>query len=233
MSSSAVRSPAIFHRLAAFRERFGVMGAIYKFIDVILHKLGASVYAVVWLDVSSLADQAPPDEAFTFRFLTAEEVAAYAQDAIYYLEPALADRVRAGRELCFAALSGDRLAAFGCYVLDANHPEQAAGVAMSYPPGVAYMSYGLTHPDFRGARLHGVGMALALRELAKRDITKLVSLVSWTNWASLKSCYRLGYINLGNMFVVGGRKRAVGIYPRAAKQLGVRFGRCAASPGRN
>ena len=31
-----------------------------------------------------------------------------------------------------------------------------------------------------------------------------------------------------NMITVGGRKRAVGVYPKAAKQLGVRFGRKAA-----
>ena len=71
-------------------------------------------------------------------------------------------------------------------------------------------------------------MGLALKALATRGITKLVSLVGWTNWASLKSCQRLGYVSLGNMIAIGGRKRAVGLYPKAAKQLGVRFGRRAA-----
>jgi GNAT superfamily N-acetyltransferase len=216
----------LFRRLIAFRERYGTAGAFYKSVDVVLHKLfRTSVHAVVWLDLKSLAKMAPPDRRFTFRFLTADEVTAYAKDPAYFLDPALADRVRDGRELCFAALAGDRLAAFGCYVLESNEPEQASGVAMSYPPDVAYMSYGFTHPDFRGARLHGLIMQLVLEELAKRGIQKLVSLVAWTNWASLKSCYRLGYLNLGNMIAVGGRKRAIGIYPKAAKRLGVRFGR--------
>jgi hypothetical protein len=173
---------------------------------------------------------APPDPQFTFRFLTADEAAEYAKDPVYYLDSGLADRIRAGRELCFAALAGHRLAAFGCYILNSTPPEQASGVAISYPPDVAYMSYGLTHPDFRGARLHGLIMGLALKELAKQGITKLVSLVAWTNWASLKSCYRLGYINLGSMITIGGQKRAIGIYPKAAKRLGVRFGRKAARP---
>ena len=104
-------------------------------------------------------------------------------------------------------------------------PDQAAGAAISIPNDAAYMSYGFTHPDFRGFRLHGLIMGLALQALAKRGITKLVSLVAWTNWASLKSCERLGYINLGNMITFGSQKRAVGIYPKAAKQLGVRLGR--------
>ena len=69
------------------------------------------------------------------------------------------------------------------------------------------------------------GRARSLQELAKRGITKLVSIVAWTNLASLKSCWRLGYINLGNMLTIGGKKRAIGFYPAAAKKLGVRFGR--------
>ena len=227
--SVAARSSNQFHRLSAFRERYGIKGTICKFLDVLLHNLGVSVHAVVWLDIESLAEMAPPDPSFTFRFLTAEEVTSYAKDPDYYLDPLLADRIRDGRELCFAALAGNRLAAFGCYVLESNEPEQASGVAMSYPPDVAYMSYGFTHPEFRGARLHGLIMGLALRELANWGITKLVSLVAWTNWASLKSCYRLGYLNVGNMITVGGRTRAVGLYPNAAKRLGVRFGRKAAT----
>jgi hypothetical protein len=219
----------VFHRLWAFRERFGIAAVLHKSVDIVLRKvLRTSIHSVVWLDVDSLTGMAPPDPKFTFRFLTPEEVATYARDPIYYLDPALAERVREGRDLCFAALAGDRLAAFGCYMLQANGPEHAGGVAMSYPPDVAYLFFGFTHPDFRGARLHGLIMGLALQELAKRGITKLVSLVGWTNRASLKSCYRLGYLNLGNMIAIGGRKHTVGVYPKAAKQLGVRFGRKAA-----
>jgi len=215
----------VFQRLITFRERYGTKGAIFKTLDVVLHKaFRASVHTVVWLDIKSLAEMAPPDPQFTFRFLTPDEVATYAKDPNYYINAALADGVRARRELCFAALAGDRLAAFGCYTLESVKPEQAAGAAMSFPADVAYMSYGFTHPDFRGARLHGLIMGLALQELAKRGVTKLVSIVAWTNWASLKSCDRLGYLNVGNMITVGGPKRAVGVYPKAAKQLGVRFG---------
>ena len=61
-------------------------------------------------------------------------------------------------------------------------------------------------------------------------ITKLVSIVSWTNLASLKSCWRLGYINVGNMVTIGSKNRAIGFYPAAAKERGVRFGRNAVRP---
>jgi hypothetical protein len=217
----------IIERLNSFRERFGIKSAIYKCVDVVLHKVfRAYIHTVVWLDLEPVSKMACNDSRFSFRFLTADEIENFAKDTSYFIDPSLADGVRAGREVCFAALEGDRLAAFGCYTLGFVPPEQAAGAAMSFPADVAYMSYGFTHPDFRGARLHGYIMGLALQELAKRGITKLVSIVAWTNLASLKSCWRLGYINVGNMLTVGGKKGAIlGLYPAAAKKLGVRFGR--------
>jgi hypothetical protein len=229
MGVSISRSGSLMARVTAFRERFGIGSALFKSFDVVLHKVfRTSVHVVVWLTVDSLSALAAPDPKFTFRFLTAEEVAHYAKDPTFFLDSTLADRVRDGRDFCFAALCGDRLAAFGCYMLEANGPEHAAGAAMSYPSDVAYMSFGYTHPDFRGARLHGHIMALPLKELVKRGVTKFVSLVGWTNIGSLKSCYRLGWINVGRMVTIGGRKHAVGFYPKGAKQLGVRFGRQAA-----
>jgi len=213
-------------RFDAFRKRFGVKGTLFKSLDAVLRKLlHMQVYRVVWLEHKCVESMTPPDASFNYRFISGDELAAFAEEPSYFIGPKLVVDVRSGRTLCFAALAGDRLAAFGCYTLKHVAPDQAAGAAISIPNDAAYMSYGFTHPDFRGFRLHGLIMGLALQALAKRGITKLVSLVAWTNWASLKSCERLGYINLGNMITFGSQKRAVGIYPKAAKQLGVRLGR--------
>jgi hypothetical protein len=225
-TSATVSRASIYHRLNAFRERHGAKSAICKALDVVLQKVfRTSVHTVVWLEHNSVESVAATDPRFVFRFITADEIQEFAKDPSYYLSPTLADAVRRGDELCFAALAGDRLAAFGCYTLGYVKPEQAAGAAISFPSDVAYMSFGLTHPDFRGCRLHGLHMGLALQELAKRGITKLVSIVSWTNLASLKSCQRLGYTGIGNMVTIGGRKHAIGFYPRAAHRLSVCFGR--------
>jgi hypothetical protein len=225
--STTVSHARLIDRWNAFRERYGIKSAFFKSVDVVLHKAFKTyVHTVVWLDLEPVAKMACTDPRFTFRLLTAEEIESFAKDESYFIDPSLADGVREGREVCFAALEGDRLAAFGCYTLGYVPPEQAAGAAMSFPADVAYMSYGFTHPDYRGARLHGYIMAIALQVLAKRDITKLVSIVAWTNLPSLKSCWRLGYINLGNMITIGSKKGALfGFYPAAAKRLGVRFGR--------
>jgi hypothetical protein len=225
MSASTVTTNNTFlERLAAFRDRFGAGGALLKSFDTVIHKLfGVSIFTVVWLDVKSLTAIPSPGPEFEFRFLTPDEVARYAQDPAYYIEPIMAERVRTGREVCFAALSGDRLAAFGFYALHYIEPQHASGVAMSFPPEAAFMTFGLTHPDFRGARLHGHIMGGALQALGERGITKFASLVARSNLASLKSCYRLGWTSLGNMKIVGGKRRSIGLYPAAAKQRGIRF----------
>jgi hypothetical protein len=222
---SAGTTNTFLQRLAAFRERFGTNGALLKSLDVALHKvLGVSIFTVVWLEVKSLAAMPAADPQFEFRFLTADEVAKFSQDPAYYIEPVMAERVRSGREVCYAALCGERLAAFGFYALHYVEPQHASGVAMSFPPDVAFMTFGLTHPDFRGARLHGLIMGGALHSLGTRGITKFASLVARSNLASLKSCYRLGWISLGNMKIVGGKRRSIGVYPQTAKQRGIRFG---------
>jgi hypothetical protein len=227
MATPTTAAPVSFlDRVRAFRERFGIIGALRKSRDVILHKiLHVSVFTVVWLEVRSIADMAAPEPQFEFRFLTADEVAAFSKDPAYYIEPIMAERVRDGREVCYAALAGGRLAAFGFYALNYVEPQHASGVAMSFPSDVAFMTFGFTHPDFRGSRLHGHIMAGALRALSERGIDSLASLVARSNLASLKSCYRLGWISLDNMTIIGGKRRSIGVYPSAAKARRIRFGR--------
>jgi hypothetical protein len=229
---STSTSSTILQRLADFRDRFGTNNALLRSFDIALHKVfRVSIYTVVWLEVKSLVAMASPDPMFEFRFLTADEVEKYSRDPDYYIEPVLAERVRDGRHVCYAALAGDRLAAFGFYALHYVEPQHASGVAMSFPPDVAFMTFGLTHPDFRGARLHGLIMGGALKALGDRGITRFASLVARSNLASLKSCYRLGWTSLGNMKIIGGKNRSIGLYPNAAKQLGIRFGRNARQHG--
>ena len=73
-------------------------------------------------------------------------------------------------------------------------------------------------------RLHGIGMGRALLAMAYRGIDALLSDVDWANHASLKSCRRLGYDFLGNLYAVG-RPFRFSIAPRAARSLGVTFHR--------
>jgi hypothetical protein len=186
--------------------------------------LRLTVINVVWLDATRVRSTAHDDARFTFRFLAVDEVREFAADPANQLQPPFVERSAVGRDLCFAAVIGGTLAAYGWYALEAIEAEHAFGVAMSFPGYVAYMYNGFTHADFRGARLHGAIMTQALQQLAERGITKLVSLVDWTNAASMQSCYRSGYELLGQIVLMRLPMRDLVIAPRRAKALGIRFG---------
>jgi L-amino acid N-acyltransferase YncA len=185
--------------------------------------LGLQLVEVVWLEMARLRIPLEVEPPFAFRFLSAAEVAHHAQDPGNDLSDRMVQRARDHRDFCFAALAGERLAAFGWYALESIEAEHNFGVAMSYPRNVAYMYKGFTHPDFRGARLHGLGMGLALRNLERFGVNALVSTVGWTNEASMRSCDRLGYERLGRMVTIGDSHHLL-YAPRAAIARGVRMG---------
>ena len=85
----------VFDRLNSFRERFGIKGTLYKSLDVVLHKVFRTyIHTVVWLDLKPVAKMACSDPQFTFRFLTADEIA----------------NVREGPELLHRPVAGRRRA---------------------------------------------------------------------------------------------------------------------------
>jgi hypothetical protein len=183
-----------------------------------------TVSEVVALERTEVKLPGPPPAGYDFRFLTAEEIARYSADVTCELADEHVARARAGSDLCFAAISGDRLAAYGWYALHCVEARHCDGIAISYPADMAYMYKGFTHPDFRGQRLHGYIMGLALAALhQERGIERLVSTVSWLNEPSLKSCDRLGYRRQGRMIALGWFGRKTGLYPSAARRLGVQF----------
>jgi hypothetical protein len=178
--------------------RFG-WGSMLRLIgDRVGTKLcGLNVIHVVWLDVAEVVVTAASLPNFTFRFLSPAELETYVRDPANDLEPEQIVRAADGRNSCFAALDGDRLAAYGWYAREGIEPEHCYGFGLKMPAHVAYMYKGFTHPDYRGQRLHGAVMGLALREFATHGVNALISTVEWTNDASMKSCARLGYRRLG------------------------------------
>ena len=86
---------------------------------------------------------------------------------------------------------------------------------------LAHTHSGFAHPDFRGRRLHGPLKVHALRALAARGVDVLLSDIHWANYASIRSCVRVGYQTLGNLYTVGhGQRRFIHV-PAAARSLGL------------
>lgn len=147
-----------------------------------------------------------PDPAFlkclyATRLLGEAELREFARDPANEISPQFIDEAAARGDQCYAILDGGRLAAYGWYAFGAT-PIGLPGVVLRYRPGYVYMYKGFTHQDYRGQRLHAIGMTRALQHYLSRGYKGIVSYVEAINFDSLKSCFRMGYVVFGTVYVV-------------------------------
>ena len=186
------------------------------------------VTRVVWLESANFPE--PAGDGLAFRFLDAEEVRRHSRDPAHGLDASPADRLEGGQDFCFAAVDGERLAAYAWFALGSIEAEnnrgrfENSGIAASFPEHVAFMYNGFTHPDYRGRGLYGQVNGLALRALSVHGVQSLLSTMDWTNRAARKSCARLGYRQLGFNWRWGWRNWMHTRATRGAAQYGVHFG---------
>ena len=130
------------------------------------------VTVVVWLESRNLRLPGIRDDEYTFRFLSPDDVCRLAVDESNDIPAQMAGRLRAERDYCMAAFSGERLASYAWFALDSIEAENncgaqpKSGVAVSFPEQVAFLYKGFTHADFRGRKLHGEVIGRSLIALA-------------------------------------------------------------------
>jgi hypothetical protein len=101
---------------------------------------------------------------------------------------------------CYGFLDGSVLAAYGWY---SNRPTaiDAPGMVLHFDGRYIYMYKGFTHVKYRGQRLHAIAMTRALEVYQARGYKGFLAYVEWNNFGSLKSCYRMGYADFGNIYL--------------------------------
>lgn len=172
------------------------------------------------LDASDSVNVESQDD-IEFRFLSRDEVVAFAADPTNDIDAALAPRIDSGYDYCFAALDDGRLAGY-CWLarhsIEAKHnaacEHPASGIAMSYGPEYAFRYKGFTHPDYRGRRIYqrvSHHASIALQQLGIRYILSTAEVV---NYGAIKSSYRCGYRYLGHCILVGFRRWSLIRSPR-------------------
>ena len=215
-----------FERFRQLARRHGLWAAMAGVLGRAAQRWAAlGVGRLLWLETARVKRPTTTKGGFHFRFLTAEELPGFAADPVNELDAHFAERLRSGRDFCFAAFSGPQLAAYAWFALGSIEPEHCGGVGLSFPADVTYTYKGLTRPEFRGLGLYGQVTENGFRALADRGVTKVLAAVEWTNWASLKSCHRLGYVDLGPLVGLGRGRCRIVVSPKAARERGIRFGR--------
>jgi hypothetical protein len=158
--------------------------------------------------------------SFRADFATREELLARTGDE-YEMSPSFVRDALSKGDECFALYDGDRLASFGWY---SNQPTLISdGLLLHFDPSWVYMYKGYTHPDYRGKRLHGIGMSLALRAYTERGSRGLISYVKSTNFQSLRSIERMGYRIFGDIYLARVLGRAVTWTTPSCKPYGFRL----------
>ena len=177
------------------------------------HRLGNQVVPHTTLVCIYITLQVPDKqflkvpEGLTGRFLAADELHALTAICEYGISKEfLSDALAKGDE-CYALLQGSRVVTFGWYSRQATAVNEE--LTLHFDPAYVYMYFGYTHPDYRGKRLHAFGMTHALRSYTERGGKGLVSFVESDNFASLRSCERMGYKEAGRIrsTKIGGKYR--------------------------
>lgn len=137
---------------------------------------------------------------FTCRFLTAEELQPLADVEANRLPSKLIDTALARGDRCYGIFDGDKLASYGWYT--STGPNQFNDeLEITFDPGWVYMYHGFTLPEYRGQKLHAVGMSRALEAITDEGYAGLISCVDAVNRPSLRSCARMGYRIFGSVTV--------------------------------
>jgi hypothetical protein len=133
-------------------------------------------------------------------FLDRETLRRMTAETKYDLTAEFLDDALAKGDECYAIVDGDEPAAYGWY---AHSPTPMSdGLVVQFDPAYVYMYKGLTLDAYRGRRLHAIGMTRALAAYQARGFKGLVSYIESDNLNSLKSSYRMGYVDFGRVFIL-------------------------------
>ena len=188
--------------LNEFKRNIKQFGAFNAIEDVALRAVNLGVFFKILKGVKIDAvhpDFLTCDEKYHGLFLNESMLRRFGERPEYELSNNFLDQALMKGDECYGFLNGDALAAYGWYT---NKPTEV------YPPELVlhfnnqyiYMYKGFTHVKYRGQRLHAIGMTRALEAYLARGYKGIVSYVDWNNFGSLKSCYRMGYTDFGNIY---------------------------------
>jgi hypothetical protein len=210
-------------RLTEIAGRYRRFGAFKAFQDLGLRTINRIVPIKI---LKGMRIEQAPDEflhcAAPYRgeFLTESRLAGIIRNRPEFemTEGFLRDAYAKGDE-CYGFLDGNTLASYSWY---SNKPTEIdiPGMMLHFDDRYIYMYKGFTHERYRGQRLHALGMARALDVYIRRGYRGFLAYVEWNNFSSLKSCYRLGYVDFGKLYLA----RLFGRYVMRADRGASRYG---------
>lgn len=192
-----------YTKIKNFWQRYGLYESIifelFKFLQRTIH---LDRQEVVLLDPSSLRDKKIALSAnYTGGFIDYETLRIQsANDPELEMDEEFLNEAIEKHDLCYAIRNDEGIISYGWY---SQKPTRIKDELFFYfDEQYVYMYKGLTKPEFRGERLHAIGMASAMQSPQLRHTKGMVSWVERPNPASLKSVYRIGYRREGSIYTI-------------------------------
>ena len=139
-------------------------------------------------------------DGYSGQFLAPSTLLALSENPEYEIEKDFLDEAVGKGDSCFAIFDDQCLASYGWYSTKPTKVNE--DLELQFDGRYVYMYKGFTHPNYRGQRLHAIGMTMALEHYLNQGYRGLVSWVEANNIRSLRSCYRMGYRDFGEIYIV-------------------------------
>ena len=200
--------------LVGYYRRYGLRKTALRVVTDTFRQAGivrASRFIVLYPD-SINSSAFPPDSPYRRELLTAAQLRPYQAQLPEDLPEWLLSAAEQSGDYCYAIFDDDQLISFGWY---ATRTARLFDRTFSFDPAFAYMYHGFTRPDYRGQRLHALGLAEAMTAFQQQDKSAIISTVNITNYRARQSSERLGFRNSGFIVQIGpGRWGALFVTPQ-------------------
>ncbi len=202
-------------------KHFGIARTLYDLAVRTFNVIAlGKVFKVLVLDAARPEFLELP-EGFRSEFLSESQLREFARDPRHELtDEFLADALAKGDE-CYAVLQGEKLACYSWY--STRLTVASDGLSIHFDPAYVYGYKAFTLPDYRGQRLHAIEVSRAWQAYLARGFRGTIAYVESHNFASLRSCYRMGYRDVGRALVLGLKGRSWAISGRGCRAFGCRF----------
>lgn len=148
-------------------------------------------------------------ERFDCRFATQEDLTAMPEQFGSVLTSDYVSSALGKGDECYAIFDGSTCAAFGWYSRRSTLIQSE--LTLHFDPEWVYMYHGYTRSEYRGDRLHALGIVRAMNTYAERGIKGMISLTEEVNYRAQRSAYRMGFVDRGRIWRIGiGRLSRIG-----------------------
>lgn len=181
-------------------QNHGIKKTIFIFIIKSINLI-ANLHILTCLKISEVKPALLSlDSKYNHGFLDNKEIEEFAKNKINQLKSDFIIQALEKSDECYAITEGKTLASYGWYSREDTLTD-IENYKFCFDPNYVYMYKGLTHNDYRGQRLHAIGMSWALKKYLEKEISGILSYVEAVNFDSLKSCFRTGYEEIGKIYL--------------------------------